>query len=313
MLFSPFQPMEPLPAAEVPVNERYLFQVKWDGVRILAHVGGGRVLLHNRKLRERTHHYPELDRLHALCATDAVLDGEMVALRNGKPSFPLILERDLVNPAAAGGKEKVRRLMSRVPVFYMVFDLLYYNGRSLLDQPLDQRRERLCDLLQEDESILPVESFGDGVLLFSAIREQGMEGVVAKERLSSYRPGRKHGSWLKIKYRLQQLVVIGGYTLKNGQINALLAGAYHEGRYLYLGRVASGLSGRDLAELTPYLRESGQSEPPFVNATADRDKRWVTPRLTALVEFQEWTEDLRMRQPVILGFTKDNPQQAILA
>lgn len=311
MLFTPFKPMEPVAANKVPVEEKHLFQVKWDGVRILAHVGGGRVFLHNRKFRERTHHYPELWRLNDLVAGEAILDGEVVALREGQPSFPLVLERDLVK-AGAADREKIRRLIKQVPVFYMVFDLIFLDGRDLTGLPLEERQALLAEHMRTDDLVHPVESFNDGPALFAAVSEKGMEGIVAKEKGSLYRSGKKHPSWQKVKYRLKQLVTIGGFTVKGGQINALLAGAYHQGKLVYVGRVATGLSGRDLAALTPFLRESVQSVPPFVNASPAKDKVWVRPQITALVDFQEWTEDLRMRQPVISGFTKDSPQDCIL-
>lgn len=112
---------------------------------------------------------------------------------------------------------------------------------------------------------------------------------------------------------MRQLVVIGGYTLKQGRISALLTGALLAGRLVYTGRVASGLRDRDLAVLTPYLVSSRRELSPFDGAAAGRDKVWVEPRLVALVEFQEWTEDLRMRQPVIKGFTKDRLSSCTLA
>lgn len=309
MLFTPFKPMEPVAAATVPEGRNMLYQVKWDGVRIVAHVGNGRVMLHNRKLRERTLHYPELNRLNNIVKGEAVFDGEVVALKNGSPSFPLVLERDLAVPS---GTEKVRRLMTRVPVFYMVFDIVYHNGNDLTGVPLRERQSILADTLPADEHIHLVESFADGVTLFAAVAEKKMEGIVAKEKESYYAAGKKLPVWQKIKVRLKQLVAVGGYTVKEGQINALLAGAYHEGHFFYLGRVATGLSGRDLAELTPFLKATQRSSPPFVNASAAKDRIWVEPKLTMLVDFQEWTNDLYMRQPVIKGFTKDKPEDCLL-
>jgi DNA ligase D-like protein (predicted ligase) len=304
--------MEPVPAGSVPQDERYLYQVKWDGVRIAAHIGNGRIYLHNRKLRERTLHYPELSRLSDLVSGEAILDGEIVALKEGKPSFPLVLERDLVHIERSGSNVKIRRLISQVPVVYMVFDIIYYNGRDLTGIPLKKRQDILKETLSQDDVVHTVESFYDGLSLYEAISQRKMEGILAKEQTSLYQLGKKHPAWIKIKYRVKQLVVIGGFTVKSGQINALLAGAYHQGQLLYLGRVATGLSGQDIATLTPFLKESVQPDSPFANAAIGKDKVWVTPLLTALVEFQEWTEDLRMRQPVIVGFTKDQPQDCIL-
>jgi len=309
MLFTPFKPMEPVAASSVPQGECFLYQVKWDGVRIVAHTGNGRVLLHNRKLRERTHHYPELNNLKDFCTGGAIFDGEVVAFRQDRPSFPLVLERDLVLPS---GTVKMRRLMKLVPISYLVFDIIFYNGRSLVHTPLRSRQDILAEVLPETDYIQRVENFYDGITLFEAVKEKKFEGIVAKETESSYVAGKKLPVWQKIKVRQKQLAAVGGYTLNSGQVKALLAGAYYKGQFICLGRVASGLSSRELAELTPFLKATAMSASPFANEEAAKDKVWVEPKLTMLLEFQEWTEDLRMRQPVIKGFTKDRPEDCVL-
>ena len=134
MLYLPFEPMEPMAQHAVPDGSGYIHQVKWDGVRMIAHVGRQFVKLHNRKLRERTEHYPEMSRLKDVVKGDAILDGEMVALKNGKPNFPLILERDLLN-AVGSGAIRVKSIVAKVPVFYMVFDIVYHNGEDLTTWP----------------------------------------------------------------------------------------------------------------------------------------------------------------------------------
>lgn len=314
MLFTLLKPMQPLLAAAIPQSSEYLYQVKWDGVRIVAHIGEQRVWLHNRQLNERTAHYPELQKLTELVNGEAILDGEVVAFRQGKPNFALLLKRDLVNPHAAGAAYKVNRLVQEIPVFYLVFDLLYHNGRDLRSLPLVERQVILAEILTTDDTVNLVESFPDGTNLFKAVTEQKMEGVVAKHKNSCYIAGKKHYLWLKIKCRQQQLVAIGGYTMKNGLLNALLVGVYLQDQFIYIGRVATGLSNQDLISLAPYLKARVRKESPFTNlTTATADKKWVTPQLTALVTFQEWTEDLRLRQPVIQGFTKDYPKDCLLS
>lgn len=297
----------------VPSDPNCVYQVKWDGVRMLAHIGRDKVMLHNRKLNHRTGHYPELARLAELIQKDAILDGEIVALREGKPSFPLVLKRDLIG---GGGRmpdaAKVRSAMQKVPIYYMVFDILYLNGEDITGLPLSKRYEILGNLLPEDDTIHLVENFTDGEELFAVLSAQKMEGILAKDQRSPYLPGKKHVTWQKIKVRQRQLVVIGGYTVKEGQMNALLAGAYHEGQLVYLGRVATGLRNQDIACLSPVLKAAVRQTSPFVNASPGKDKIWVDPKLVALIEFQEWTQDLRMRQPVIKGFTQEHPDDCVL-
>jgi bifunctional non-homologous end joining protein LigD len=311
VLYLPIEPMEPVSQAVVPEGPVYIHQVKWDGVRIIAHVGRESVKLHNRKLRERTEHYPEMSRLKDVVKGDAILDGEMVALKNGKPNFPLILERDLLD-AASNSASRIKYAAAKVAVFYMIFDIVYHNGENLTTRPLRERQELLYEIVREDSGIQLVESFIDGAALFAAIATKKMEGIVTKEKDSRYFPGRKNQAWLKIKVRQQQLVVIGGYTVKQGQINALLAGVYHQGKLLYAGRVATGMSNRDWSDISPFLQNSQRATPPFIGASPSKEKVWVEPALVALIEFQEWTEDLRMRQPVIKGFTRDKPEDCVL-
>ena len=280
----------------------------------MAHIGGQRVWLHNRQLKERTLHYPELKKLAVQVSGDAILDGEVVTLHRGKPNFPLLLKRDLVNPHAPAAPYKIKRLMKEIPIFYLVFDLLYYNGLDLRFKPLWERQALLAEVLTTDDSINCVESFSEGDSLFKAVTEQKMEGIVAKVKDSYYISGKKHHLWWKIKCRQQQLVAIGGYTEKNGRINALLAGVYYENQFIYVGRVAAGLSNQDLRCLNSYLKEMTSKKSPFANLPSTaKNYKWVIPELTALIYFQEWTEDLRMRHPVIQGFTKDSPKDCVLS
>lgn len=305
--FKPICPMEPVPSQAVPAGEKYVHQVKWDGVRIIAHVSGNKLFLHNRKLRERTAHYPELAALCGRIKESAVLDGEVIALKDGKPSFPLVLKRDLPS-----GTASVSRLARSIPVTYMVFDLLYLGEKDLTGWPLRDRQEKLMAVLPADDRIVLVENFADGPALLAAVRERGLEGIVSKDTGSRYVCGKKHSSWLKIKVRLEQLAVICGYTVRQGKINALLLGAYHEGRLHYVGRVGSGLKERDLELLKPFFLSSRRNVSPFAGFKNREDVHWVEPRLTALVSFQEWTEELRMRSPVLKGFTADNPEDCII-
>jgi len=303
--------MEPVAhPAPPPVGPGLVYQVKWDGVRAIAHVGKDALVLHNRKLRDRTHHYPELDCLRQLVAGEAILDGEVVALKNGRPNFPLVLERDLINSSLGGGR--MRLLSERVPISYLVFDLVYHNGEDLTAVSLEERLARLRLILKENDTVRITEDFPDGDVLFKIMSEQKMEGILAKDRSSRYYPGKKNSAWLKIKVRRQQLVAICGFTLKEGQLNSLLAGVYHLGELVYVGRVSSGLSRRELAQLSSCLRESVRKTPPAAGAGGDKGKIWVEPRLVALVDFQEWTDDMRMRSPVIKGFTQDAPQDCVL-
>ncbi len=304
--------MEPVSCSFVPEGLHYCHQVKWDGVRIIAHVGEKKLMLHNRKLNLRTPHYPEMLRLTELVKGATILDGEMIALKEGKPSFPLILERDLLDAVAASGAKRIKAAANRVPVFYMIFDIVYYNGKDLTEWSLRERQELLCEVVREDSAVRLVESFEDGSALFDAVSAKNLEGIVSKEKTSIYYPGRKNNAWLKIKVKQQQLVVIGGYTVRQGQINSLLTGVYHGEKLHYAGRVASGMSERDWQDISTFLKSSQSAVPSLAGVVPSKEIFWVKPQLVVLIEFQEWTEDLRMRHPVIKGFTLNKPEDCVL-
>ncbi|MBX6391198.1 MAG: ATP-dependent DNA ligase, partial [Frankia sp.] len=208
--------------AELPVGPDWAYEVKWDGARVLAFVEGGRVLARSRSGRDVTATYPELRALGtALGATQAVLDGEVVAFGpDGRPDFDLLARRmHISDPGAA------RRAAERVPVGYLVFDLLFLNGRPTTGLTYDQRRALLAELpgLTLSEQ-LP----GDGPAVLAATAAAGLEGIVAKRRSSAYQPGRRSSDWVKVKNVRTQSVVIGGWEPGAGSrassIGALLVG-----------------------------------------------------------------------------------------
>ncbi|BAD40782.1 non-homologous end-joining DNA ligase [Symbiobacterium thermophilum] len=308
----PFPPML-LERAEAPfADDDWVYQVKWDGVRNLTLVEGGRVRHWSRRLRERTALFPEFDGLAAaLPGRRAVLDGEIIVLQDGRPSFSAVLERDLAGSTAGAARRR--------PATLMLFDLLEWDGRELYDVPLAERLALLEAVVPPDEAWQVVSSFpgSDGPALYAAAVARGLEGVVAKRRASRYVPGARSRDWLKVKRRSEMLAVVVGYTNPTGRPGGLLLGAYRDGRLRYIGRVGSGLSGADLAAIRhhlpsgpcplaeiPRLRERFGGDPgPVV---------WVEPLLTVRVSFTEWTEEGRLRDPVVVGFSAEPPEAAVI-
>jgi len=175
----------------------YGFEVKWDGIRAIAYSEPGRFRMESRKLSDITSQYPELRPLgRELGSRDAVLDGEIVAFdENGKPSFERLQQR--MNLTA---ESQIKRRAKQVPVAYVVFDLLYLEGRSLMGLPYEERRARLDELeLRGPNWQTPAYHRGEGEPLLRATKEQGLEGVVAKRLDSVYEPGRRSGAWIKVK------------------------------------------------------------------------------------------------------------------
>jgi len=302
-----------LERAETPfADPGWIYQVKWDGVRNLTLVEGGSVRHWSRRMRERTALFPEFDGLaRALNGRRAVLDGEIIVLRGGRPSFSAVLERDLATRSTSPPRG--------LPATLMLFDLLELDGRELYGWPLAERLDLLARAMPQSEAWQVVSSFpGDqGPALFGAAVAQGLEGVVAKRQASLYVPGTRSRDWLKIKRRSEMLAVVVGYTNPKGRSGGLLLGAYQDGRLRYIGRAGSGLTSADLAT----IRANVPPGPcPFDREPALRDRFsgdagpvvWVEPRLTVRVAFSEWTEEQRLRDPVVVGFSTDPPEAAVM-
>jgi bifunctional non-homologous end joining protein LigD len=303
--------MKALAVEAIPAGEWQL-ELKFDGYRAIALLERGVAALWSRNRNDLTADYPEVvAALAKLKCRDAILDGELVALdEHGRSSFQLMQQR------AVRGR--------RPAMQYFVFDLLQLDGRSLREEPLEKRRAALEKFLGKgDATVLPSPVFdvtpGD---LLHAVREQDMEGIVAKRRGSHYEPGRRSGAWLKCRIAREQEFVIGGFTRPQGSrthFGSLIIGYYDGARLLCAGKVGSGFNDQLLASLHQKLSALARRDCPFANlpsqkrsrfgagltAAALRGATWVEPELVCQVRFTEWTDDGSLRHPVFLGLRID--------
>jgi bifunctional non-homologous end joining protein LigD len=317
---------EPMPDKIVPMmaklaklprdDEHWAYEIKWDGVRAILYCQGGRVRLTSRNLRDVTSQYLELRGLgRALGSREAILDGEIVAFdEEERPNFGLLQHRMHV-----GSESTVRRLMKTIPVVYMIFDVLYLDGRSTMELPYVERRELVDDLgLSGSHWRTPVHHVGDGPAMVKASREQGLEGVVAKRLDSRYEPGRRSSAWLKVKNRPSQEVVVGGWLPGQGRredrVGSLAVGYYDDQRLRYAGQVGSGFKEDDLTRLAGLLEPLRRDTSPFEgDRQPPRGTFFVEPRLVVEVEFAEWTRTRTLRAPVFKGVRDDkDPQDVVL-
>jgi bifunctional non-homologous end joining protein LigD len=287
----------PLPADE----ERYGFEIKWDGMRAIVYSQPGRIRFQGRNLNDITAQWPELRRMNrALHEHDAVVDGEIVAFdADGKPSFARLQRRMHLT-----GESQIQRAAKSVPATYVAFDLLYLDGHSLMQLPYEERRERLEALdLNGPSWRTPPTYLGEGRTLLEASKQQGLEGVVAKRRDSPYLPGQRSSCWIKVKNKQRAELVIGGYLPGERKVGAVLLGRREDGRLRYAGRAGSGLKESDvdglLERTTPRESSPFEGEP-----TPPRGSKFVEPELTADVEFTDWTDDGVLRHPTYKGIVE---------
>jgi bifunctional non-homologous end joining protein LigD len=305
-------------AGEPPAGAGWSFEFKWDGVRAVTAVAGERIRAQSRRGNEVTAAYPELTDLIALLdGRPVLLDGEVVAFdESGRPDFGTLQHRMHV-------RSPDPQLLEGIPVSYIVFDLLYLDGVSLLGEPYDRRRALLEELgiAGPRVQVPPVAAGVSGAQLLEVARAHGLEGVVGKRRASRYEPGRRSPAWIKTALLHTQEVVIGGWTAGEGRraqnIGALLLGAYDgSGALRYLGHVGTGFTEAALRSLLVELRTRQQAESPFdeeVPREEARKARWVRPELVGEVVYRVLTKEGRLRHAAWRGLRSDKaPADAVI-
>jgi len=291
-------------------DAEWVFEPKWDGIRAIA-ICADETRLISRNDRDITVAYPELRRLdNRVVALDATLDGEIVAFDEGIPSFQRLQQRMHLRD-----ERRVEQMAEQIPVAYIVFDLLYIDGKDLTSRPWEERRKILEEVLVPSERIqLSPVTEEDGVALFRAAGQQGLEGIMAKKRSSFYKPGARSRDWLKIKIVFDADVVVVGWTEGEGQragsLGSLVMAVYDGDELRYVGNVGTGFNRGSLADALDRLNGLEETEPPFHSEVVRsrpelRRAHWVTPSLVARVEHRQLTSAGRLRAPSFQGFRED--------
>ena len=289
----------------------WAFEMKWDGIRVIATVSDGRLALTSRNGIDQTVSYPELQELVDLVGDhEAVLDGEVVTLdARGRPDFGLLQTRmKLTRP------HEVEAAAKRAPAHFMLFDLLELDGTTLVRRPYDERRDALQKLVRprKGSSIqVPPAFAGDLEHAVASSKELGLEGVMAKVRDGTYTPGRRSRTWIKIKNHRDLEVVIAGWRSGNGRrsntVGSLLLGFPDGDGLRYVGRVGTGFTDAELDDLMKLLKPRARKTSPVTDVPSldARDAHWVRADLVGEVEFAEWTPTRRLRQPSWRGLRPD--------
>lgn len=286
-------------------SESHIFELKWDGTRCIAFLEKKGVILQNRRLIDITYRYPEFHQLNKyLKAKEAILDGELVVLKDGLPNFEKLQQREHILD-----EEKIRILSGLMPATYIVFDLLYLDGTSLMDAPLTERKERLSRLFPFSDNVILSEIYSDGKRLFKKALKMGFEGIMAKDKDSPYLPGERSGYWLKIKKFFDLDAIVCGYIegsgLRKGYIGSLVLGVYEKKRLIHIGQVGTGFDERMIDYLSKILQGLRVDKSPFKDVVELKKVFWCKPEIVVRVSYHEWTEDKKLRVPVFKGLRLD--------
>ncbi|HLG74272.1 MAG TPA: non-homologous end-joining DNA ligase [Chloroflexota bacterium] len=310
--------IEPMMAslAEEPFsNPKWLFEVKWDGIRAITFVTKDGVRLMSRRGNDCTAQYPELAHIrHELHATDCILDGEIVAYDDtGIPNFHLLQQR--MNLQRASDIERAQR---QIPVGMQVFDLLYLDGRDLRKLPLVQRKALLQRILEPKGFLFYSEHVdGEGEAFYKAIVAKGLEGMVAKEKDCPYATGKRSKTWLKVKATKEMDCVIGGWTEGEGSRKALgsvVLGLYQpDGKLCFVCNAGSGFDQRTLERTLDLLRPIEIPKHPFARKPEPPERyHWVEPRYVCRIKYSNFTPEGFVRHPVFQGLREDKPPEDCL-
>lgn len=293
-------------SAEAPFSSpEYLFEVKWDGLRcMLVRDPSGHVSLKDRSLNDITADLPEVAAAARRVPPGSVIDGELVATdTDGRPDYPRLRQR------LAGGA----RMRDEIPTAYLAFDALYLEGRPLLRQPVVRRRARLTKAVETGGHLfVPDHIEEDGVELYEACLERGLEGVVAKHQQSPYVPGQRSPFWLKVKaVKSDDFVVIGWTGAK--PFDALVVGYHEDGRLLPCGTVGGGYDDATAGALRGALGDLAVDESPLdPPPVMMRPVNWVRPELVVSIRYSEWSPDGTLRFPIFNGLRPEvDPSEAV--
>lgn len=307
-LHSNIEPMLATPKEKVPDSDKYVYEVKWDGIRVMVTLDEGKVTLRTRNNNDITAQFPELTNGEkSFRGTSGLFDGEIVCLDGeGKPVF-----KEVIHRMQRRSEGDIERNMKKYPAYCYLFDVLYLDGRAVVNEPMLRRRDWLADAVKKDSSYRVSEVIEDGVALFEAAGQLGLEGIMAKERDGKYYPGKRSDSWLKIKVRQTTESHIIGYTKGKGNREAVF-GALHlgdideKGKVTYRGKVGTGFDDKLMKEIDKEIKKLDEVKKPIKEKVLDeKNTTWIEPKLVCEVQYSSITRDGAYREPVFVRMRPD--------
>jgi DNA ligase D-like protein (predicted ligase)/DNA ligase D-like protein (predicted polymerase)/DNA ligase D-like protein (predicted 3'-phosphoesterase) len=306
-LRAPIEPMLAEAGESLPSSPDYVYELKWDGIRALVSLDEGELSIHGRSRSEISKQFPELLKPEqAFRATSGLFDGEIVCLRaDGRPDFRNVIHRLQQKTDAA-----IARAQAQFPAVCYLFDCLYLDGRVITNEPLTRRREWLQDAVRAESAYRVSELVEDGQAFLEAVKELGLEGIMAKRRMGPYLPGKRSDSWLKIKTRQTVECVIIGYTQGKGDrgtsFGALHVAQASGGELKYLGKLGTGFDEQSLAAVSAELEKLTKTSRPIKQRPVDDARSvWVEPKLVCEAQFASLTKDGMLREPVFVRLRPD--------
>jgi bifunctional non-homologous end joining protein LigD len=291
-------------SAEAPFSSKdWIFEIKWDGIRAVSYVNE-ELSIRSRNNKELKGNFPELEELSSL-AKNAVFDGEIVVMKDGKADFQSVLERSQQTSV-----RNVEFMSRESPATYVVFDILEKDGKPLVDLSLMERKNILKQALKEGKHVvLSMYVEEQGEQYFQEAIRRGVEGVMAKRKDGRYLPGARSESWLKIKNLRTCDCVIFGYTAGEGarkdSFGALILGLYEKGKPIFVGKVGTGFSEEKLVDLMRVFKDLKTDERTLEVVDVPERITWLRPELVCEVGYQVVTRDGRLRMPRFLGLRPD--------
>ncbi len=305
------EPMDCLPVAKIPQGPGWTYEIKLDGYRLEVVRTKGQISLYSRKQNSLNRQFPYIAKALGELPDETIVDGELVALdSDGRPSFNLL--------------QNFRSAESQI-IFYP-FDLLFLEGRSLLNSPLSERRKLLRTTVEAGPHIALSEVSTSFATMLEFVTEHRLEGIIAKRAESAYEPGRRTGTWSKHKLNSGQEFVVGGYVPSNLGLDSLVVGFYRGADLFYAARVRAGFIPRTRRDVFEKLKHLETSECPFINLpetaagrwgqglTKEKMKecRWLRPEAVAQIEFREWTEANHLRHATFVALRDDKDPSKVV-
>ena len=314
------EPMKAKLVEKPPATGDWMYELKFDGIRLIATKDVENISLLSRNQNDLSARFPEIvDAVRNLPAEECVLDGEVVALdEKGRSSFQLLQAREMEG--------------RKTPIYFYAFDLLQFDGKSLVSLPLKARKnilEKVCASGDDARIRYSGPIGGDANQLLNEVQHLGLEGIIGKTGDSVYEPGRRSGAWIKLKCVNEQEFVIGGYTPPQGarkHFGAVLVGYYQDGDLIFAGKAGTGFTTKSLAALHRKFRTEERADCPFVDLPSKQNGQWVlgitpammkkvhwlNPKFVAEIKFAEWTRDGKLRAPVFMGLREDKKPGEVL-